>query len=32
MNLITEAILRLQYEAFLESDEFILCKEEIDLK
>ena len=32
MNLITEAILRLQYEAFLESDEFILCKEEIDPK
>ena len=32
MNLIAEAILLLQYEAFLESDEFILCKEEIDLK
>ena len=30
MNLIAEAILRLQYEAFLESDEFILCKEEIE--
>ena len=33
INMIAESItiLRLQYEAFLESDEFILCKEEIDL-
>ena len=31
INIIAESILRLQYEAFLESDEFILCKEEIDL-
>ena len=31
INMIAESILRLQYEYFLESDEFILCKEEIDL-
>ena len=29
--MIAESILRLQYGAFLESDEFILCKEEIDI-